>query len=458
MEIEDQSESLVLSNNSDVFNYLQLVVNGSMGLSCNIELDTDNAVSIVETSKSLKVIICDYSLVDSCEPLFAVLSQLEVPMPIVFVGNSDQFDEMKGSLPKNPWIYTVNYESKMEIIEGAVNRAMNISDNVKKRTSYCPVRSDIILSFGVPLWNIYLKISDKKYLKIFGKGKDISPEQVTKYKTKGCEYFYLRADDFKSFMEMISKKFIEVGEADNENISDAAKARLTVYGNEMVNTMINSVGISDDALKLANSNMKIAFSLAKKNKKLASLLKILLSSNNYIPEHSIMVSVVSCAIASELEWSSESSYTKLTMAAFFHDILITNPDICKIRGKQDESSSNFEYGELKKYYKHPEEVAKLFNTFNRTLPDIDKILIQHHEKPDGSGFPRGIDYKRIFSLSAVFIVAEEFVSCVFEMGLDDLNIRHILDGLDEIYLKKGNFDCAVKALRSALSADLAIAA
>ena len=45
---------------------------------------------------------------------------------------------------------------------------------------------------------------------------------------------------------------------------------------------------------------------------------------------------------------------------------------------------------------------------------MDIILSQHHERPDGTGFPRGMAGKLISPLSALFIMAQDLVHTVME--------------------------------------------
>ena len=40
---------------------------------------------------------------------------------------------------------------------------------------------------------------------------------------------------------------------------------------------------------------------------------------------------------------------------------------------------------------------------------MDTIVLQHHELPDGSGFPRGLYHHQISPLACVFIVAQDLL-------------------------------------------------
>jgi HD-GYP domain-containing protein (c-di-GMP phosphodiesterase class II) len=59
------------------------------------------------------------------------------------------------------------------------------------------------------------------------------------------------------------------------------------------------------------------------------------------------------------------------------------------------------------------EVAK---QFSEVPPDVDLIIAQHHERPDGSGFPRGLSSTYIAPLSAIFIVAHDMTQYAIEKG------------------------------------------
>ena len=101
---------------------------------------------------------------------------------------------------------------------------------------------------------------------------------------------------------------------------------------------------------------------------------------------------------------------------------------------------------------HPWQEAELVRRFQKMPPDVDTIILQHHERPDGTGFPRGLDFRRIAPLSAVFIVAEEFAELIYESGLENDNVLDILDSLEEKY-QRGNFKMALGSLKELFPID-----
>ena len=43
-------------------------------------------------------------------------------------------------------------------------------------------------------------------------------------------------------------------------------------------------------------------------------------------------------------------------------------------------------------------------------PDVDQIILQHHELKDGTGFPRGLVSNRISPFATVFIIVEDLIN------------------------------------------------
>ncbi len=58
--------------------------------------------------------------------------------------------------------------------------------------------------------------------------------------------------------------------------------------------------------------------------------------------------------------------------------------------------------------KHPEEGYKILEKFGEVSEEIELIVLQHHERHDGNGYPRGLKedqihmYAKICSISDVF--------------------------------------------------------
>jgi HD-GYP domain-containing protein (c-di-GMP phosphodiesterase class II) len=95
---------------------------------------------------------------------------------------------------------------------------------------------------------------------------------------------------------------------------------------------------------------------------------------------------------------------------------------------------------------HPLTIIDLLkNDLSNLSPETITIIKQHHERPDGQGFPVGVDHKRINQLSAILIVSQRFVDRISENGISTLDYAKEATTLREEY-HGGFFTKATNAL------------
>ena len=100
---------------------------------------------------------------------------------------------------------------------------------------------------------------------------------------------------------------------------------------------------------------------------------------------------------------------KLTLASFFHDLPLKNDELAAFQSLADVTlnAERFTPAESDAFARHSEDGANLLMQIKEIPPEVHQIVLQHHERPDGTGFPKGLDFQKIDPLSAVFIVAHE---------------------------------------------------
>ena len=119
----------------------------------------------------------------------------------------------------------------------------------------------------------------------------------------------------------------------------------------------------------------------------------------YTAGHQKRVADLSVAIAREMMLSSDQA-EGLSLAATIHDIgKITVP-------AEILSKPSFLYDlELKMIHGHPEVAYDILKKIEFPWP-IAKVVLQHHERMDGSGYPRGLSGEKILMEARVLGVAD----------------------------------------------------
>ena len=120
--------------------------------------------------------------------------------------------------------------------------------------------------------------------------------------------------------------------------------------------------------------------------------------------HSVNVGVLAISVAKRLYANSTGHDMHELGAAFFlHDLGKVNVDLNIINKP---AALNEE--ELSKMRKHPEYGYEILTRTHQLTEECRTIVLQHHERNDGSGYPMGIEgdeihpYGRICSLADVF--------------------------------------------------------
>ena len=121
-----------------------------------------------------------------------------------------------------------------------------------------------------------------------------------------------------------------------------------------------------------------------------------------ILDHSESVSMMAAIIARKMGVKDRKDLMEIQCGALFHDI--GKISISKRILHKSASLTKREYAVMKKHTSFGHEMIKTFSGFN----GIAKIVHQHHERWDGSGYPRSLKGKRICLGARICAVADSF--------------------------------------------------
>lgn len=126
------------------------------------------------------------------------------------------------------------------------------------------------------------------------------------------------------------------------------------------------------------------------------------STSSYTYEHSVNVSVICIALGKMLGYSKTELF-KLGMGGMLHDVgktLIPEEIINK-----PATLTDYEYQVIKE---HPELGFKYLQKINSVSPLSRIVVYSHHERVDGSGYPRGLKGDQIHEFARVAAIADVF--------------------------------------------------
>ncbi len=187
-------------------------------------------------------------------------------------------------------------------------------------------------------------------------------------------------------------------------ILHAADENIAIYKGDSFYTdhLTESILVqSDQGVKLLYvSSQPIFKMLSEYNKDLEALLRASEKKDFYTHNHAERVQTYSIKICEKLKMSKHIIYT-LSVSSLFHDIgKCVIPD--EILNKPGKLTDN-EYNVIKT---HPTESSRLLK--GRFDDVIFKIVQQHHERLDGSGYPCGLKGDEIIFEALIIAVADTY--------------------------------------------------
>jgi HD-GYP domain-containing protein (c-di-GMP phosphodiesterase class II) len=131
------------------------------------------------------------------------------------------------------------------------------------------------------------------------------------------------------------------------------------------------------------------------------------SQENYIFAHAVNVCIVALMIATEMGFN-RVELAKLGIGAMLHDMGML---FCDRKDGRKLNLYNPQDSELIK--NHPRVGYELLKKKTELNFLSAHVALQHHEREDGSGYPRGLTSKRIHRFAKVIAVADDFDTMVY---------------------------------------------
>jgi response regulator RpfG family c-di-GMP phosphodiesterase len=317
---------------------------------------------------------------------------------------------------------------------------------------YVPLKLSILLKIRQISKALYIKISDTKFVKILPAGSDFDNEVFERIKAKSTDHLYVAKMDYDDLVSKYKKKVLSdmMMVALKAKPSDAIKISATAQ--DLIQSTVQNFGLNDEAVEMAQKNIQLVSAILENTKQLGDILDILNSDDGEeAVSHALVLSYIVNAIIQEAPLNIPYEGEILSMAAFFHDAFLDGNQI-RNEARFIQSlmvKSHLNKSDQEKVSEHIEKMVEKISHWEMAPGDLSTIIIQHHEKPDGTGFPKGLTADQIHDLSACFIVAHEIV---------ELNRMHrsVATMIDEFSKKKSWFesekfrrfaDAALKILR-----------
>jgi HD-GYP domain-containing protein (c-di-GMP phosphodiesterase class II)/CheY-like chemotaxis protein len=300
----------------------------------------------------------------------------------------------------------LNALEKLRIELGSLGREQEAS----ALEEYAPIRLATLLEIYTLPTDVFIRISNDKFVVVAKSGEVFGEDEFRKFSEKSVSSLYVKRESLFLVLNKLSasvQSILQAKKLDKTQAIDLANAY-----QETIQRSFQSLGVSHEVAKAVKEQLHLAVRLIQHSTELRKYLERLnVERNSYINSHSVALSQLSGSLLSMMPWRSQQGTFKLAMASVLHDLTLKNQALAELNTLDDLRAQEqlFTERERRAFVDHPNQAAQLARQLEQMPPDVDTILLQHHERPNGQGFPHGISATRFNPLAAVFVIAHDLV-------------------------------------------------
>lgn len=376
--------------------------------------------------------------------------------PVIFIGTDamikDRVDENFFMQHEMVHIYKKPYDALAlkDIIQKSIDWAKNeeFENSVidVERENFLPMKLRNFYLFDKVPFDAFIELTRTKFIKAISKNKTYTQSAIQDIQRRNIKVLYLEKTEHLEFLESSIKKIIAT--LTKKGIPVKLTIQTQIAGALVIHQYLRDVGISETVISLVELMIE---SISKTYFQIGDLLTLLNNfpfENGDYAEQSILKAYLCESITRGMEWRSDLSKRKLGLTSLLHDCVLEDEIYMRITGRDTTEFEMLDEEQQKIFLEHPIKASELAQHFSG-FTDVEFVIQQHHEQPDGSGFPKGLNCNKITTISCVFILASNFVTQLSIHGISKINIKNIMNSYYHHY-NQGNFKEPVKVLKKLL--------
>lgn len=239
-------------------------------------------------------------------------------------------------------------------------------------------------------------------------GQPFESQFYNKFIFRRIHRIYVPEEDYEKYLAYQKKKEEEEALLLSDPKSEQSQkviAKLLHQVKSVTNELFASPGERElqenvlEAVKVSGQTVEMVL-----NKPYAQIYNSLSYKANTVADHSMRVSILGTFLAMRLGYVNPAALEQIAAAGLLHDI-------GKTRLKLDENFIDEETGEeldQEVMKQHPVVSCHMLEKMSFVPQEVFRIIREHHEARDGSGYPAGIRGVKMYGLSRVFIIANVF--------------------------------------------------
>jgi response regulator RpfG family c-di-GMP phosphodiesterase len=451
---------LIVEDEDDLRAVMGFYIESELGIEAIFAGSLKEARAVLNQVSSLDAVVCDFALGDgTAEDVYLHLKGVNPGIPFILCGSYGP-ETYPGFVGENisGWVPKDQVFGRLkEILEDVLSlQSKAASQSELKGPAYMRVRTDTVLKLGLLSCDLFIKLPQDRFIRVYRSGDVFEAEDFERFREKKVAFLYFRTRDREALFQRLQADLVHLSNLRTAPLGTVL--RVSTSALEVIGDFTRRFGFTPEIQELTRANVEFAVKNIQQSGTLGPLFQeLILDSESYVASHGVALAYLCCGIASLMGWRSDVTFYKLTLAAFLHDLLISNQSIAEIQtvAELNKRRSDFTPDEIRSWLEHPKSCADLIRGLREMPLDVDTVILQHHERPEGSGFPAQLNNLTITPLSAVFILSHELLAEFYRrdpLATDARPLVEFLNGLSDDY-NQGYFKNLLRVVTQALIID-----
>lgn len=399
---------LLIDEDTDILNIQLMVLSSFYGGEVIAVANSQEAIERIGAFGGPELIVSDHSILEEKQhSLYDYLVEKDLLIPLIICSGSVEYEFKERKYP-----HVSAFVQKPFSIEALSYLVKSITSEPLVQPDFIPVKLPILLTFIGRSFDLYLKLSETNFVKLIKEGEPFTKEDSHRLQNKGVTHLYISLVDSYEFLRAYEENLNLILSSRNSDPQEDIVKTIEILGS--IESVSKRLGWTEDSVETAQRSIGTAIKILSKDPSIVAILKQKLKNpESGYARHVGLLCYMSCIFSAGMGLGGDAIQTKLALAALLHDLAVDESYYEDLKGWNAKAANMRDRTpETIKYRLHPLEASKVVQNLKNLPADIDQIILQHHEKKDGTGFPRALASTRITQLATFFNIVEELVDFI----------------------------------------------
>lgn len=280
---------------------------------------------------------------------------------------------------------------------------------------------------------LFVKLKSGRFVKVHPGGDCFEQERIEEFRERGVSAFYLRREDFTHHLEKHFSELSELLDILNQapNIPSAAREESALLVHQKLMRGVRDsleLGLRIPVYILDQSSAYLEAFIANGPIRTPwfDRLESASEGSHYIERLGMLSAHFGCWILSHSSYKEKKWFEKFVTASIIMDLSLQDEKMAKVRVVH-EGATTVGVLQAMTIKEHPQRSLELAETLLPVNQDVMNLVELHHERFDGTGFPRKRFASQIPSVTRLFILAGMCVDVWIESEDRDTLKRFLLE-------------------------------